>query len=460
MSMKNKVLTKSLVRKSSLPVRWATPVFEQDGKTFIQSSRNEVVVDAFYPLELASLSSDFEIVDRSTFDKLIRPEIPRPEEGSLLWHSISVGDEFLIGDIKSLGTQLGQDLKDGSLPSGMDYVKEEISDLVEIASEVRFSPSQKKQQFLLSSRKGQLVPEMNDSFEERLRSNASATEAMLGELLSSGTKEDEVTRPENLQDAMRHGVLNGGKRLRPFLTVEITRLLGGDISAALRIGAALELLHCHSLIHDDLPAMDNDDVRRGQPTVHKKFDEATAILAGDALLVLAFDVIADPETTISDRQKVELTLALSRAAGHGGMMGGQALDLAAELKAPDEAGIVTLQAMKTGALIRYACEAGAILAGASNDERKRFRSFGEKIGLAFQVADDLLDLTSDPAVVGKATNKDAARGRGTLVALYGIGWAEETLQRLTSAAFELLSPYGREADVLRNTASFIAYRKN
>ncbi len=297
------------------------------------------------------------------------------------------------------------------------------------------------------------------TFETRLRDNAARTEALLGELLSGDARPDEITRPENLLEAMRHGVLNGGKRLRPFLVIETADLLGGDPTAALHVGAALECLHCYSLVHDDLPAMDNDDLRRGQPTVHKKYDEATAILAGDSLLTLAFDIIAS-KTDLADDRKAALVLALARAAGIGGMAGGQALDLAAEKNPPDEAGIITLQAMKTGALIRFACEAGAIIAGSDASERQRLRSFGEKIGLAFQLADDLLDLTSDAATMGKATGKDATRGKGTLVALHGEAWANARLQQLVQDAADLLAPYSTRAEILIDTARFVADRKS
>lgn len=298
------------------------------------------------------------------------------------------------------------------------------------------------------------------TFETQLRDNAARTETLLARLLSSETRADEITRPENLAEAMRHGVLNGGKRLRPFLVIETASLLNGDADVALRVGAALECLHCYSLVHDDLPAMDNDDLRRGQPTVHRKFDEATAILAGDGLLTLAFDIIAAPETPLPDDRKAALVLALARAAGIGGMAGGQALDLAAEKTAPDEAGIITLQAMKTGALIRFACEAGAIIAGSDDVERQRMRSFGEKIGLAFQLADDLLDLTSDAATMGKATGKDAGRSKGTLVALRGAEWAGSRLCELVADATALLEPYGERASILIKTARFVAERKN
>lgn len=298
------------------------------------------------------------------------------------------------------------------------------------------------------------------TFETRLKASAQEIESLLGALLSDAAAHDETLRPGHLLAAMRHGVLNGGKRLRPFLLIESAMLLGGDRETALRVAAALECVHCYSLVHDDLPAMDDDDLRRGKPTVHIAFDEATAILAGDSLLTYAFDIITAPETKLADERKVALVLALSRASGLGGMAGGQALDLAAEKDTPDEQGIVTLQAMKTGAIIRFACEAGAIVAGVSPDDRARLRAFGEKIGLAFQVADDLLDLTADAATMGKATGKDAARGKGTLVALHGKAWAEATLSRLVKEATELLSPYGEKAAVLVETAQFVANRKS
>lgn len=297
-------------------------------------------------------------------------------------------------------------------------------------------------------------------FEQRLFDIATRIQALLTDLLQPEVLQDEIARPEQLLAAMRHAVLNGGKRLRPFLVVESARLFGGHDEAALRVGAALECLHCYSLVHDDLPAMDDDDLRRGQPTVHIAFDEATAILAGDSLLTFAFDIIAAPETQLTDSAKTALVLALSRAAGMGGMAGGQALDLAAEKQAPDEQGIVTLQAMKTGALLRFACEAGPVIAGASIEDRERLRAFGALIGRAFQLADDLLDLTADAKTMGKATGKDAGRGKGTLVALKGQGWAETELDRLVDEAVALLAPYGDRAETLINAARFVANRKN
>jgi len=297
-------------------------------------------------------------------------------------------------------------------------------------------------------------------FEQHLGESAKRTEALLVSLLSGNCLPDEIARPAPLLAAMRHGTLDGGKRLRPFLVQESSALLGGDPQVAARVGCALECVHCYSLIHDDLPSMDNDDTRRGKPTVHRAFDEATAILAGDSLLTYAFDIIAAPETRLADQQKVQLVLALSRASGVGGMAGGQSLDLAAEKSVPDEDAIQTLQAMKTGALLRFACEAGAIIAGSDTEDRQRLRTFGQKIGLAFQLADDLLDVTADAATMGKATGKDAARGKATLVALKGPEWAEERLAALTEEAISLLAPFGPRAAMLQQTARFIADRKS
>ena len=305
------------------------------------------------------------------------------------------------------------------------------------------------------------MSERYQEFQSLLKTNAEAVEALLTRLLAAEAQPDEIVRPERLIAAMRHGVLNGGKRLRPFLVIESAALFPDvERETALRIGAALECIHCYSLVHDDLPAMDDDALRRGQPTVHIAFDEAAAILAGDSLLTLAFDIVAAPETRLPDATKTALVLALARAAGIGGMAGGQALDLAAETSAPDENGIVTLQAMKTGALLRFACEAGAIIAGASPQDRKMLRRYGETVGLAFQIADDLLDLTADAETMGKATGKDAERGKATLVSRRGQDWAENRLRELVSEAEALLAPFSHRAGILIETAHFIANRRN
>ncbi|MBO3761288.1 polyprenyl synthetase family protein [Ciceribacter sp. L1K22] len=299
----------------------------------------------------------------------------------------------------------------------------------------------------------------DDAFQTSLSSYAETVEARLAILLDRATQVGELARPQQLIEAMHYGALNGGKRLRPYLVMQSTRLFAGNDEAALQIGCALECLHSYSLVHDDLPAMDDDDMRRGKPTVHVKYDQATAILAGDGLLTYAFDIIASPETPLPDAAKVALVLELARAAGIGGMAGGQMLDLAAEKAQPDEAGIVMLQAMKTGALLRFACEAGAIIAGSNAQDRSRLRQFGEIIGRAFQLADDLLDVTSDPITMGKATGKDAAKGKATLVRLRGVEWAHEELEKLATEACGVLSPFGDAAQPLRDAARFIAGRK-
>lgn len=304
------------------------------------------------------------------------------------------------------------------------------------------------------------MPDAADPFfEDMLARHAAVVGDTLDRLLGGRPLPGEIARPSRLLAAMRHGVLNGGKRLRPFLVLEGAALFDADREAALRVAAALECVHCYSLVHDDLPAMDDDDLRRGQPTVHRAFDEATGILAGDSLLTLAFDILADEATALPAERKVALVLGLARAAGLGGMAGGQALDLQAEREKPDEAGIVRLQAMKTGALIRYACEAGAIIAGAPAADRDRLAEFGSAIGLAFQLADDLLDVTADAGAMGKATGKDAAAGKATLVSLHGADWARRQLGGLVGQANELLEPYGARADMLRAAAVFVASRE-
>jgi farnesyl diphosphate synthase len=297
-------------------------------------------------------------------------------------------------------------------------------------------------------------------FEIALEARARAVEASLREVLDARLRPGEIARPERLLAAMRHGALNGGKRLRPFLVLESAALFDADPAEAMRAATALECVHCYSLIHDDLPAMDDDDLRRGQPTVHKAFDEATAILAGDALLTLAFDIVADGDADAAmARRRLELVAGLARAAGLGGMAGGQALVLEAERARPDEAGIITLQAMKTGALIRFACEAGAIVGAAAPADRERLGEYGAAIGLAFQLADDLLDLTADAGQLGKATGKDAAAGKATLAGLHGEAWARRQLAGLIAQAAAVLEPFGARAALLRQAAAFVGERR-
>ncbi|HEY1310935.1 MAG TPA: polyprenyl synthetase family protein, partial [Pseudolabrys sp.] len=248
-------------------------------------------------------------------------------------------------------------------------------------------------------------------FANRLGAVAVDIEALLDRLLGAAPGPGEIARPQRLLAAMRHAVLGGGKRLRPFLLVETATLFGAARERALLAGAALECLHGYSLVHDDLPAMDNDDLRRGRPTVHKAFDEATAILAGDALLTLAFDVMTRDVVHPDAAVRIALVSELARAAGLGGMAGGQMLDLSAEGRFGDkhslaEKEIVNLQAMKTGALIRFACRAGAILGQADASARGAIDRYGVAIGQAFQIADDVLDLEGDTQIIGKAAHKD------------------------------------------------------
>ena len=301
-------------------------------------------------------------------------------------------------------------------------------------------------------------------FSSRLAATAAEAEALLERLLDDQALTGEIARPARLLAAMRHAALAGGKRLRPFLVVESAALFGVGRAGALNAGCALELVHCYSLAHDDLPTMDNDDLRRGRPTVHKAFDEATAILAGDALLTLAFDAMARPDVHADAGVRSTLVLELARAAGIGGMAGGQMLDLAAEgrfekRRALNTVEIETLQAMKTGALIRFACRAGAILAQTDAETLKRLDDYGVAIGRAFQIADDLLDLESDAATLGKAAGKDAAAGKATLVAALGAQGARKRLGELVAEADAALAPFKDKADTLRATARFIAERR-
>lgn len=274
-----------------------------------------------------------------------------------------------------------------------------------------------------------------------------------------------------LSAAMRHATLAGGKRLRPFLVIESAALFGVPSHAAMPAAAALECIHCYSLVHDDLPAMDNDDMRRGRPTVHRAYDEATAILAGDGLLTLAFEILADDATDTDPAVRLALIASLARAAGVAGMIGGQMLDLAAEGRFAEGAAhgvpldlpadsIIELQAMKTGALLRQACEAGALLGRASPPERASLDRYARAVGRAFQIADDLLDVEGEAGLVGKAVGKDAAAGKATLVGKLGIEGARVELARLVGEAEAALAGFGSAATLLVEAAYFIADRRN
>jgi len=303
----------------------------------------------------------------------------------------------------------------------------------------------------------------NSPFLARLDAVAADTEALLDRLLAATPAPGEIGRPARLVEAMRYAGLGGGKRFRPFLVVESASLFGVPRQNALMAGAALECVHCYSLVHDDLPAMDNDALRRGQPTAHKKYDEATAILAGDGLLTFAFDILSRPETNADPAVRIALVMALARAAGLGGMAGGQMLDLAAEGRFGAQnlgaAEVRMLQAMKTGALLRFACEAGAILAAAGAAQRGALERYGSAVGEAFQIADDLLDVEGDPALVGKQTGKDAAAGKATFVSVLGVGGAKARLRELVADAEAALKPFGPAAAALIEAAHFVAERR-
>ena len=259
-------------------------------------------------------------------------------------------------------------------------------------------------------------------------------------------------------EAMRYAIFAGGKRLRPYLTLASASLFSVPESRALRAAAAIEALHTYSLVHDDLPCMDDDDLRRGRPTTHRKFDEATAVLAGDGLLTLAFGILADPATHPSGEVRARLVARLAEAAGAEGMIGGQMIDMQAAENAHGEAEIILLQRLKTGALFEFSCEAGAILGEAGDDDRARLRSFAGDLGLAFQIADDLIDAVGSEAMAGKAVGKDADQGKATLVSLYGIDGARAQASHLAERAAETLAIYGPRADDLRALPAFLLDR--
>ena len=299
-------------------------------------------------------------------------------------------------------------------------------------------------------------------FMQRLDATADDTENLLGELLSDEVLQDEIARPKRLIEAMRYSSLGGGKRLRPFLTVESAAVFGVGRDQALLVGAALECIHCYSLIHDDLPAMDDSDLRRGRPTLHKAYDDATAILAGDALLTFAFDIITRDAVHADPMVRLLLTRALARASGIGGMAGGQMLDLAGEGRFGDRApvDVARVQQMKTGALLRYGCIAGALLGQASPADYMALDDYGRALGEAFQIADDLLDVESDAAALGKPTGADAALNKTTFVTQLGIDGAKKRVKDLLAKADASLAPFGSKGDTLRAAARFVADRKN
>ena len=270
----------------------------------------------------------------------------------------------------------------------------------------------------------------------------------------------ETDLPENhLFDAMRYGTLNGGKRLRPFLVVHSAALFNVDPARARRAAAALEFIHCYSLIHDDLPAMDDAALRRGKPTVHRQYDEATAILSGDALLTFAFEVLSESETHEDPRVRCELIKTLARASGGHGMVGGQMLDLIAEKKEFDLGTISRMQRMKTGKLMAFACEAGAILGKAGEPQRKALCNYAYDLGLAFQVTDDILDVESDPQDTGKDTGKDEQAGKATFVSAMGKDQARERAEMLVQQAIRHLRIFGGREKMLVDLALYVLERR-
>ncbi|MEM7728602.1 MAG: polyprenyl synthetase family protein [Pseudomonadota bacterium] len=292
-------------------------------------------------------------------------------------------------------------------------------------------------------------------FRDRLSSVADDVEAALERLLPRPIGHHAV-----VAEAMRHAALGGGKRLRPFLVMETARMLGGDAPAALHVGCALECLHVYSLVHDDLPCMDDDDLRRGKPTVHVAYGEAMAVLAGDALLTHAFELLAMEAAHPDPAVRARLVLELARAGGTHGMIGGQVVDITVAESARDTALITDLQAMKTGALIRYAALAGGLVSGASVSDLDALDRYANALGLAFQIQDDVLDVEGDAAVVGKAVGKDANLGKATFVSLLGLQGAKDKARDLGETARVALAPYGEKAQMLRGTVDFVLERRH
>ena len=295
---------------------------------------------------------------------------------------------------------------------------------------------------------------MSADFKKQLAANAEAVEEALDMLLPvDDSPEGRVT------EAMRYGVLNGGKRIRPFMVCAAAALFNVGETCALRAAAAVEMVHSYSLVHDDLPAMDDDDLRRGQPTCHIKFDEATAILAGDALLTKAFEVLADEQTHSDTAVRAELVFELAKAIGDEGMVGGQMFDLMAEERTLGLPEITHLQRLKTGKLIGYSCEAGAILGKAPEPARQALRGYAHDLGLAFQIVDDLLDVEGDEAEMGKKVGKDEAAGKATFVSLMGADRARGQADMLAAQASKHLDLFAEKADPLRNLAQFVINRR-
>ncbi len=296
--------------------------------------------------------------------------------------------------------------------------------------------------------------EANSLLQEQMDEVVSAVNRAIERLLPDAELPE---RP--LYAAMRYGTLNGGKRLRPFLLINSAKLFNVAPSRACRAAAALEMVHCYSLIHDDLPSMDDSETRRGKPTVHVAFDEATALLAGDALLTLAFEILSDSDTHEDPRVRCELVSCLAKAIGPNGMVGGQMLDLVGEHKEFDLGAIGRLQRMKTGKLMAFACEAGAILGKASEPQRRALANYAYDLGLAFQVTDDILDVEADPAQTGKPANQDEKAGKSTFVSALGKEEARQRAQMLVDQAVSHLKIFENRADTLKELAQYVLRRR-
>ncbi len=441
-------LRKFLMRKSALSAQWGTPILiNPTGEAFIQLSDEEIHISGFQRIRTDRTRDDLEFVGEAQIFKQFEEGTADPQSGSLVVHCICIQGNFVIGDIVSLGEYLREKRDNKVLPDGLGYLEEDINEFITFAETVKLPEDEKDNRFIFSEREG-LV-----RFERRLIENATRIQAYLEKFLSAPLRDGEIARPTDLMGAMHYALLGiGGKRLRPFLTAEVAVMLGGDREAATAIGAAIEMVHTASLVHDDLPALDDDDLRRGQPTVHKAHDEATAILVGDALITMAYEAISTDEVDLTDKQKLEIVLALSRASGLGGVLGGQALDLEHFRVPPTEDEIVMREGMKTGALIRASCEIGAIVANGSVDDRRAAREYGTCLAQAFQIADDLLDWVSDNQ------STQTFHHPHTLVQRNGTDWAIRQLNRLITEAESILAPYGPKAWVLRDAVRFVAAR--
>lgn len=296
---------------------------------------------------------------------------------------------------------------------------------------------------------------VTSAFEHRIKEIAAEMEGALDRFLPR--REGPLGR---VVDAMRHGALDGGKRLRPFLVVAAADMFDCPRTRSIRVGAAVEMIHCYSLIHDDLPAMDNSDLRRGRPSVHKAFDEATAILAGDALLTEAFEILAARETHPDAEIRCRLALELARASGKVGMVGGQMIDIYAEQKSFSLAEIEELQRLKTGAIIRFSALGGGVVGGADEPEVAALTAYAEDLGLAFQIVDDLLDAFGDAEALGKPVGQDADMDKATFVKLLGAEGARSAAKDLVARCKDRLSLFGARADALKGAADFVFQRKN